>query len=79
LICSRKEDRFTLEFDIAIMCLGFRSEDRDVDALKEYYHAKNVEFINIGDSSRPRKIGYGVIEGRSILSSSTMMRKLVWR
>jgi len=79
LSCSRKEDSFSLDFDIAVMCLGFRSEDQNVVAMREYYHARNIEFVNIGDSSRPRKIGYGVIEGRSILSSSTMMRKLVWR
>lgn len=79
LICFRKGDKIFLKFDLALMCLGFRSEDQHVEGMKEYYHGKNVEFINIGDSSRPRKIGYGVIEGRSILSSSTMLRKLVWR
>jgi pyruvate/2-oxoglutarate dehydrogenase complex dihydrolipoamide dehydrogenase (E3) component len=76
LICHRKEDQVTLEFDIAIMCLGFTSNSQDVEAMKEYYHTKKVQFINIGDSSRPRKIGYGVIEGRSILSNSTLLKRL---
>jgi 2,4-dienoyl-CoA reductase-like NADH-dependent reductase (Old Yellow Enzyme family)/thioredoxin reductase len=79
LACSRKEGSLTLEFDIALMCLGFASNSRDVDELQEYYHARKVEFINIGDSSRPRKIGYGVIEGRSILSSATLLKRLGWR
>lgn len=75
LICSGKDGNVTLEFDIALMCLGFTSNSQEVETMKEYYHAKNVEFINIGDSSRPRKIGYGVIEGRSILSASTLLRR----
>ncbi|TWJ14017.1 NAD(P)/FAD-dependent oxidoreductase [Geobacter argillaceus] len=78
LICSRNGESTNLEFDISLMCLGFSSNSQHVEAMKEYYHGKKIEFINIGDSSRPRKIGYGVIEGRSILSSSTLLKRIGW-
>lgn len=79
LFLSRKGEAATLEFDMALMCLGFRSEDHYVEEMKEYFHGKKIEFINIGDSSRPRKIGYGVIEGRSILSSATLLKRMHWQ
>lgn len=78
LICSRNGETINLEFDVALICLGFSSNSQHVNAMKEYYHGKKIEFINIGDSSRPRKIGYGVIEGRSILSSSTLLKRIGW-
>jgi len=76
LICSKQDSKITFDFDIALMCLGFRSENNNVDELHHYYHKKKVEFINIGDSSRPRKIGYGIVEGRSIRYTTTLLGKL---
>lgn len=56
-----------LDFDYGFVCLGMRSENAGLSELQEYFADKNVEVVNIGDSSRTRKIIDGMNEGRGIL------------
>lgn len=67
IICLRKNDIISFSFDIAIVCLGFKSQSENYDSLKEYFNQKNVPVFKIGDSKRPRKIIDAIYEGRNII------------
>ena len=60
-----------LEFDYGFVCLGMRSNNPVLEALKEEYSDTNVEVISIGDSVRARRIIEGVEEGRNIINNLT--------
>ena len=60
-----------LEFDYGFVCLGMRSNNPVLEALKEEYSDTNVEVISIGDSVRARRIIEGVEEGRNIINTLT--------
>ncbi|MDF2883512.1 MAG: FAD-dependent oxidoreductase [Clostridiaceae bacterium] len=64
----KKDDKEqNLDFDYGFVCLGMRSENAGLSELQEYFADKNVEIVNIGDSSRTRKIIDGMNEGRGII------------
>ena len=65
---GRLED---LEFDYGFVCLGMRSNNPVLEALKEEYCNTNVEIVSIGDSVRARRIIEGVEEGRNIINTLT--------
>ena len=60
-----------LEFDYGFVCLGMRSNNPVLEALKEEYSDTNIEVISIGDSVRARRIIEGVEEGRNIINTLT--------
>ena len=55
-----------LEFDYGFVCLGMKPVNENVSFLQKHFANKGVEFVNIGDSQRARKIMDGVREGRNI-------------
>ncbi|WP_019241095.1 MULTISPECIES: oxidoreductase [Bacillus] len=68
-------DHFTLQFegqdseltfDYGFICLGMKSVNDHVQLLQKHFMKKGVEFVNIGDSQRARKILDGIREGRNI-------------
>jgi 2,4-dienoyl-CoA reductase-like NADH-dependent reductase (Old Yellow Enzyme family)/thioredoxin reductase len=64
------EDRITtLDFDYGFVCLGMRPENSGLSEIEQFYADKEVEVVNIGDSSATRKIMDGVREGRNILTT----------
>lgn len=58
----------TLDFDYGFVCLGMRSASPVLTEIQESFSQEDVEFINIGDSIRARRIIDGVSEGRNILN-----------
>ncbi|GFZ31964.1 2,4-dienoyl-CoA reductase [Clostridium zeae] len=64
----KKDDKEqNLDFDYGFVCLGMRSENPILNDLQKHFEEKDVEVINIGDSSRTRKIIDGMTEGRDII------------
>ncbi|GKU25776.1 2,4-dienoyl-CoA reductase [Clostridium folliculivorans] len=64
----KKDDKEqNLDFDYGFVCLGMRSENPILNDLQKHFEEKNVEVINIGDSSKTRKIIDGMAEGRDII------------
>ncbi|HBJ2620951.1 TPA: FAD-dependent oxidoreductase [Clostridium botulinum] len=57
-----------IEFDYGFVCLGMRNYAPILNELEEYFEDQNVEIVNIGDSSRARRIIDGIKEGRNITS-----------
>ena len=55
-----------LEFDYGFVCLGMKPVNENVQLLQKHFAKQGVEFVNIGDSQRARKIMDGVREGRNI-------------
>ncbi|WP_042348107.1 oxidoreductase [Bacillus massiliigorillae] len=55
-----------LEFDYGFVCLGMKPVNDHVQLLHKHFTKQGVEFVNIGDSQRARKILDGIREGRNI-------------
>ena len=55
-----------IDFDYGFVCLGMKPVNEGLKDLQEYFAEKNVEIINIGDSTRARKIMDGVREGSEL-------------
>ncbi|MDM8124659.1 FAD-dependent oxidoreductase [Mediterraneibacter glycyrrhizinilyticus] len=58
----------TLEFEYGFVCLGMRSASPVLRELQEKFPPEEVEIVNIGDSTRARRIIDGVSEGRNIIN-----------
>lgn len=65
---KKDDNEVNLGFDYGFVCLGMRSENPILNDLQEYFSQENVEIVNIGDSSRTRKIIDGVREGRDVIA-----------
>jgi NADPH-dependent 2,4-dienoyl-CoA reductase/sulfur reductase-like enzyme len=63
---KKDDNEVNLDFDYGFVCLGMRSENPILNDLQEHFAQEDIEIINIGDSSRTRKIIDGVREGRDI-------------
>lgn len=66
---KKDEEEFLLDFDYGFICLGMSSNNSILNDLKEYFEARNVEILNIGDSKVARRIIDGVREGRNIITT----------
>ncbi|WP_183279733.1 oxidoreductase [Clostridium fungisolvens] len=64
---KKDEKEQNLDFDYGFVCLGMRSENPILSDLQKHFAEKDVEVINIGDSSRTRKIIDGMAEGRDVI------------
>lgn len=74
---SVSEDSFTVvnpdgkledvEFDYGFVCLGMSPEASQLPELTKYAEENNIKLINIGDSSKVRRIIDGVREGRNVV------------
>lgn len=64
---KKDEKEQNLDFDYGFVCLGMRSENPILNDLQKHFAEKDVEVVNIGDSSRTRKIIDGMTEGRDII------------
>lgn len=62
-----------LEFDYGFVCLGMKPVNENVQLLQKHFAKQGVEFVNIGDSQRARKILDGVREGRNITDTLKKM------
>lgn len=56
-----------IPFDLGFVCLGMRNYSPIYESLLNHYAGTMVDVINIGDSTRARRIIDGVAEGRNIL------------
>lgn len=63
---KKGEKERNIDFDYGFVCLGMKPVNDGLKDLQEYFSEKNVEVINIGDSSRARKIMDGVREGSEL-------------
>ena len=62
-----------INFDYGFVCLGMRSEVSELDLFKEYAEEKDIEILNLGDSTKVRRIVDGVKEGRNIVKTLEVM------
>ena len=62
-----------INFDYGFVCLGMRSEVSELDLFKEYSEEKAIEILNLGDSTKVRRIVDGVKEGRNIVKTLEVM------
>ncbi len=58
-----------ISFDYGFVCLGMRSENAEFPAIEKYASENGAKLLNIGDSSRVRRIINGVEEGRNIVKT----------
>ena len=66
-------DIVDMSFDYGFVCLGMRSENTELNEVEKYAAEKGTRLLNIGDSSRVRRIINGVEEGRNIAKSLEVM------
>lgn len=66
-------DIVDMSFDYGFVCLGMRSENTELNEVEKYAAEKGTRLLNIGDSSRVRRIINGVEEGRNIVKSLEVM------
>ena len=59
---------YELPFEYGFVCLGMRAQGQLYQSLAEEFSSEDVEFMNIGDSQRARRIIDGTQEGRNILT-----------
>lgn len=64
---KKDEKELTMNFDYGFVCLGMRAQNEGLNEIEKYSEEKGIELVNIGDSSRARKIIDGTREGRNIL------------
>lgn len=64
---KKAEKELTMNFDYGFVCLGMRAQNEGLKEIEKYSEEKGIELVNIGDSSRARKIIDGTREGRNIL------------
>ena len=62
-----------INFDYGFVCLGMRSEVSELDLFKEYSEEKAIEILNLGGSTKVRRIVDGVKEGRNIVKTLEVM------
>lgn len=62
-----------IDFDYGFVCLGMRSEISEFPMIEEYAEEKDVKLLNLGDSTRVRRIVDGVKEGRNIVNTLEVM------
>lgn len=62
-----------ISFDYGFVCLGMRSENAEFPAIEKYASENGAKLLNIGDSSRVRRIINGVEEGRNIVKTLEVM------
>lgn len=58
-----------LPFDFGFVCLGMKSGSPVLEEIEEKLKSDDIEFVNVGDALRARRIIEGVQEGRNILMS----------
>ncbi|MCB2355716.1 NAD(P)/FAD-dependent oxidoreductase [Clostridium estertheticum] len=63
---KKGENEEKIDFDYGFVCLGMKPVDEGLKDLQEHFSDKKVEIINIGDSTRARKIMDGVREGSEL-------------
>lgn len=63
---KKGENEENIDFDYGFVCLGMKPVDEGLRELQEHFSDKKVEIINIGDSTRARKIMDGVREGSEL-------------
>ena len=56
-----------LPFDYGFVCLGMQAFKPILEDLERVYDDNSVKIVNIGDSSRARRIIEGTEEGRNVL------------
>ena len=62
-----------ISFDFGFVCLGMRSENKKLPEIERYAEKKGIKLLNIGDSSRVRRIIDGVLEGRNVVKTLEVM------
>jgi 2,4-dienoyl-CoA reductase-like NADH-dependent reductase (Old Yellow Enzyme family)/ribulose 1,5-bisphosphate synthetase/thiazole synthase len=62
-----------IDFDYGFVCLGMRSENAEFPKVEAYATEKDVKLLNIGDSTRVRRIIAGVEEGRNVVKTLEVM------
>lgn len=62
-----------IDFDYGFVCLGMRSENAEFPKVEAYAEEIGVKLLNIGDSTRVRRIISGVEEGRNIVKTLEVM------
>ncbi|MGL6200158.1 MAG: FAD-dependent oxidoreductase [Lachnospiraceae bacterium] len=60
-----------LPFDFGFVCLGMKSGSPILQDVEDELESEDVEFLNVGDALRARRIIEGVQEGRNILMTLT--------
>lgn len=66
-------DIVDIDFDYGFVCLGMRSENAEFPKVEAYAEEIGVKLLNIGDSTRVRRIISGVEEGRNIVKTLEVM------
>jgi 2,4-dienoyl-CoA reductase-like NADH-dependent reductase (Old Yellow Enzyme family)/thioredoxin reductase len=72
-IVETQGTRKSIPFEIGVVCLGMKPVDEGIEDLKNYCAEKEVVFLNIGDSKRPRKLIDGTEEARDVLLTLSSM------
>ena len=72
IVCYNDSGDLVFGFDTAVICLGLRPNNNELEEIEKYFENKNVSVFNIGDSLRPRKIINGIDEGRNIVKLQVM-------
>lgn len=62
-----------INFDYGFVCLGMKSEISELDLFKEYAKEKDINILNLGDSTKVRRIVDGVKEGRNVVKTLEVM------
>ncbi len=62
-----------INFDYGFVCLGMRSEIAEFPEIEGYAAEKDVKLLNIGDSTKVRRIISGVEEGRNVVKTLEVM------
>ena len=66
-VVKTEEGERELPFDYGFVCLGMKAFKPVLEDLEQIYADNSVKIINIGDSSRARRIIEGTEEGRNVL------------
>lgn len=66
-VVKTEEGERELSFDYGFVCLGMKAFKPVLEDLEQIYADNSVKIINIGDSSRARRIIEGTEEGRNVL------------